>query len=122
MWRRTWLGRRERGAPLERSSISFWRRAGISSYPAVSASAGGAEERAKNVEVEHVLRGPPGAEPWLEARPRDERGDEIARIVIKWDGEGLRAVFNGDKEKAERLGSILNALGADVKFREHGGE
>ncbi|MEM4753895.1 hypothetical protein [Pyrobaculum sp.] len=74
MWRRTWLGRRERGAPLGRSSISFWRRAGISSHPAVSASAGGAEERAKNVEVEHVLRGPPGAEQWLEARPRDERG------------------------------------------------
>ncbi|NYR15346.1 PaRep2b protein [Pyrobaculum arsenaticum] len=49
-------------------------------------------------------------------------GDEIARIVIKWDGEGLRAVFNGDKEKAERLASILNALGADVKLREHGGE
>ncbi|AFA40143.1 PaRep2b protein [Pyrobaculum oguniense TE7] len=51
---------------------------------------------------------------------KDGEGNELGRINMGWDGESLRAVFGGAREKAERLASILNALGAKVKARQYG--
>ena len=80
------------------------------------------EEYANRLRIEYTLYSPQGVDPWVEVRFKDERENEIAHINIRWDGESLRAVFNGAKEKAERLASILNALGASVNAMELGGK
>ncbi|MEM0276145.1 PaRep2b protein [Pyrobaculum sp.] len=80
------------------------------------------EKYVKSVKTEHVLYNPPGIDPWVEVLFKDEAGREIAHINIRWAGEKLRAYFNGTKEKAERLASILSALGVDVETRKYGRE
>ncbi|HII46452.1 PaRep2b protein, partial [Pyrobaculum aerophilum] len=47
--------------------------------------------------------------------------NEIAHINIRWYHNKLHAFFNGAKEKAERLASILNALGANAEAKEYDG-
>ncbi|MEM0484240.1 MAG: PaRep2b protein [Pyrobaculum sp.] len=76
------------------------------------------ENYVNKLKIEYTLYSPQGVDPWVEVRFKDERGNEIAHINIRWDGESLRAVFNGAREKAERLASILNALGASVEAKE----
>ncbi len=80
------------------------------------------EEYANKLRIEYELYSPQGVDPWVEVRFKDDRGNEIAHINIRWEGESLRAEFTGAKEKAERLASILNALGASVEAKELGGE
>ncbi|RFA98128.1 hypothetical protein CGL51_01955 [Pyrobaculum aerophilum] len=45
-------------------------------------------------------------------------GEEVAHIVMYWTGSELQAMFGGSREKAERLASIIRALGgeAEVKY------
>ncbi|WP_333638975.1 PaRep2b protein [Pyrobaculum aerophilum] len=76
------------------------------------------ENYVNKLRIEYTLYSPQGVDPWVEVRFKDGRENEIAHINIRWDGESLRAVFNGAKEKAERLASILNALGASVEAKE----
>ena len=73
------------------------------------------EGYAEKIKVEHVVRGDKATVFF-----KDERGDEIARINIRWTGESLHAKFEGAKEKAERLAAILNALGADAQVKKYG--
>ncbi|RFA95838.1 hypothetical protein CGL51_06740 [Pyrobaculum aerophilum] len=80
------------------------------------------EEYVEKLRIEYTLYSLPGVDPWVEVRFRDDRGSEVAHINIRWDGESLHAVFNGAREKAERLASILNALGASVEAKKYGRE
>ncbi|MCY0890434.1 MULTISPECIES: PaRep2b protein [Pyrobaculum] len=70
----------------------------------------------KHMRIEHVIRGAKATVYF-----KDVAGNEIAHINISWDGKSLHAAFGGARKKAERLVAILNALGADVEAREHGG-
>ncbi|MEM4493242.1 MAG: PaRep2b protein, partial [Pyrobaculum sp.] len=79
------------------------------------------EELAERIRIERELREEEG-KPKLVVRFKDEEGNELAHINVWWTGESLRAEFNGAKEKAERLASILSALGAEVKARQYGNE
>ncbi|RFA98624.1 hypothetical protein CGL52_06690 [Pyrobaculum aerophilum] len=49
-------------------------------------------------------------------------GEEMAHIVMYWTGDGLQAQFDGSRENAERLASIIKSLGgkAEVKPRRYG--
>ncbi|MEM0484029.1 MAG: PaRep2b protein, partial [Pyrobaculum sp.] len=80
------------------------------------------EEYVNKLRIEYTLYSPQGVDPWVEVRFKDEKGNEVAHINIRWDGESLHAVFNGVREKAERLASILNALGAEAEAKEYGGK
>ncbi len=80
------------------------------------------ENYVNKLRIEYTLYSLPGVDPWVEVRFKDEKGNEVAHINIRWDREKLRAVFEGAKEKAERLASILNALGASVNAMELGGK
>ncbi|AFA40822.1 PaRep2b protein [Pyrobaculum oguniense TE7] len=77
------------------------------------------EELAERIRIEHELREEKG-KPKLVVRFKDGKGNELTHINVGWDGESLRAVFNGAKEKAERLASILSALGGVVEARQYG--
>ncbi|WP_333639005.1 PaRep2b protein [Pyrobaculum aerophilum] len=77
------------------------------------------EELAEKIRIERELREEEG-KPKLIVRFKDKSGRELAHINVGWDGESLRAVFNGARENAERLASILNALGAAAEARQHG--
>ena len=70
---------------------------------------------AEKIRIEHRLIDD-GVVVWF----KDEKGNELAHINVGWDGESLRAVFNGAKEKAERLATILSAFGAVVEARQYG--
>ncbi|MEM3836071.1 PaRep2b protein [Pyrobaculum sp.] len=74
------------------------------------------EDYADKIKIEYALQGNKATVVF-----RDERGDEVARINIRWDGKSLHAYFDGSKESAERLASILNALGADAEAKKYGG-
>ena len=80
------------------------------------------EEYANRLRIEYTLYSLPGVDPWVEVRFKDERGNEIAHINIRWYHNKLHAFFNGAREKAERLASILNALGASVEAKELDGK
>ncbi|AFA38847.1 PaRep2b protein [Pyrobaculum oguniense TE7] len=75
------------------------------------------EKLAKKIRIEHRLIGD-GVVVWF----KDEKGNELAHINVRWDGRSLRAVFNGAKENAERLALILNALGAAAEAKKYGNE
>ncbi len=75
------------------------------------------EEYVDKVRIEHVLHGDK-----VTVMFKDERGNEIAHVSIRWNGEELHAYFTGAKENAKRLTSILNALGAEVEAKEYGGK
>ncbi|WP_333639182.1 PaRep2b protein [Pyrobaculum aerophilum] len=77
------------------------------------------EEYVNKLRIEYTLYSPPGVDPWVEVRFRDDRGDEIAHINIRWHRNELRAFSASVREKAERLASILNALGASVEAKEY---
>ncbi|AAL63574.1 paREP2b [Pyrobaculum aerophilum str. IM2] len=79
------------------------------------------EEYANRLRIEYTLYSLPGVDPWVEVRFKDERENEIAHINIRWYHNKLHAFFNGAKEKAERLASILNALGANAEAKEYDG-
>ena len=79
------------------------------------------EEYANRLRIEYTLYSPQGVDPWVEVRFKDERGNEVAHINIRWYHNKLHAFFNGAREKAERLASILNALGANAEAKEHDG-
>ncbi|RFA95761.1 PaRep2b protein [Pyrobaculum aerophilum] len=79
------------------------------------------EEYVEKLRIEYELYSPQGVNPWVEVRFRDDRGNEIAHINIRWNRYAFYAYFNGAKEKAERLASILSALGANAEAKEHGG-
>ena len=79
------------------------------------------EELAERIRIERELREEEG-KPKLVVRFKDGEGNELAHINVWWTGESLRAEFNGAREKAERLASILSALGAEVEAKEHGNE
>ncbi|AAL63662.1 paREP2b [Pyrobaculum aerophilum str. IM2] len=74
------------------------------------------------LKIEYTLYSPPGVDPWVEVRFRDEKGNEIARVSVRRDRKSLLAYFNGAKENAERLASILSVLGAKVEVKEYGGD
>ncbi|AFA38267.1 PaRep2b protein [Pyrobaculum oguniense TE7] len=75
----------------------------------------------KKLRIEHELR-EEGGKPKLVVRFKDESGRELAHINMRWTGRELRAVFKGAKENAERLASILSALGAEAEVRKYGRE
>ncbi|MEM4438942.1 MAG: PaRep2b protein [Pyrobaculum sp.] len=79
------------------------------------------EEYVNKLKIEYELYSPQGVDPWVEVRFKDDRGSEVAHINIRWDQKKLHAYFRGVREKAERLASILNALGASVEAKERGG-
>ncbi|MEM0484932.1 MAG: PaRep2b protein, partial [Pyrobaculum sp.] len=79
------------------------------------------EEYVNKLKIEYELYSPQGVDPWVEVRFKDDRGSEVAHINIRWYHNKLHAFFNGAREKAERLASILNALGANAEAKEHGG-
>ncbi|RFA93304.1 PaRep2b protein [Pyrobaculum aerophilum] len=78
------------------------------------------EEYVEKLRIEYTLYSPQGVDPWVEVRFRDDRGSEVAHINIRWDQNKLHAHFAGVREKAERLASILSALGAGAEVREYG--
>ncbi|MEM0485214.1 MAG: PaRep2b protein, partial [Pyrobaculum sp.] len=80
------------------------------------------EDYANKLRIEHMLYSLPRVDPWVVVKFRDERGYEVAHINIRWNRNELLAIFGGAKEKAERLASILSALGASVEAKEYGGE
>ncbi|MCX8137850.1 PaRep2b protein, partial [Pyrobaculum aerophilum] len=80
------------------------------------------EEYVEKLRIEYTLYSLPGVNPWVEVRFKDERGNEIAHINIRWNRYAFHASYGGAKEKAERLASILNALGASIEAKEIGGE
>ncbi|MEM0485021.1 MAG: PaRep2b protein [Pyrobaculum sp.] len=47
-------------------------------------------------------------------------GEEAAHITVYWTGSKLQAVFSGSRENAERLASIIRALGGEVEVKPHG--
>ncbi|RFA95129.1 hypothetical protein CGL51_08265 [Pyrobaculum aerophilum] len=71
------------------------------------------------IKIEYMLQNPPDLEPQVIVKFKDEKGEEIAYITIKWHQGTLRAYFNGSKEKAKQLSSILNALGASVGAKKN---
>ncbi|AAL63568.1 paREP2b [Pyrobaculum aerophilum str. IM2] len=75
------------------------------------------ESYVDKVRIEHILRGDK-----VTVVFKDERGDEIAHINIRWDGESLHANFEGMRKRAEQLVSILSAMGAKVKVKEYSGK
>ena len=77
------------------------------------------EGHAEKLRIEHELR-EEGGRPKLVVRFRNEAGDVLAHINVWWDRTKLHAVFNGAKEKAERLATILSALGAEVEVKQYG--
>ncbi|MCX8137095.1 PaRep2b protein, partial [Pyrobaculum aerophilum] len=77
------------------------------------------EEYVNKLKIEYELYSLPGVNPRVEVRFKDEKGNEVAHINIRWDGRGILAYFNGAKEKVERLASILNALGAKAEVKRH---
>ena len=77
------------------------------------------ERYAEKIKIERELYSPPGVDPWVEVRFKDEKGSEVAHISIRWYRGALYAVFGGSREKAERLVSILSALGADAEAKKH---
>ena len=77
------------------------------------------EELAEKLRIEHELR-EEGGKPRLVIRFKDESGRELAHINVWWDGESLRAKFDGARERAERLASILSALGAEAEAKQYG--
>ncbi|MEM0277521.1 PaRep2b protein [Pyrobaculum sp.] len=79
------------------------------------------EELAERIRIEHELR-EEGGKPKLVVRFKDGAGNVLAYINVRWDGRRLHADFNGAKENAERLASILSALGAEVEARQYGKE
>ncbi|WP_258871793.1 PaRep2b protein [Pyrobaculum aerophilum] len=79
------------------------------------------EDYANKLRIEYTLYSLPGVDPWVEVKFRDDKGDEVAHINIRWHQKVLYAYFTGVREKAERLASILNALGANAEAKEHGG-
>lgn len=44
-------------------------------------------------------------------------GKEVAHITVYWTGKELQAVFGGSRENAERLASIIRALGGEVEVK-----
>ncbi|MCX8136479.1 PaRep2b protein [Pyrobaculum aerophilum] len=78
------------------------------------------ENYANKLKIEYELYSLPGVDPRVKVRFKDERGSEVAHINIRWEGESLRAVFNGVREKAERLASILSAFGAGAEAKKSG--
>ncbi|MGK0549181.1 MAG: PaRep2b protein [Pyrobaculum sp.] len=77
------------------------------------------EKLAEGIRIEHELREEEG-KPKLVVRFKDGKSNELAHINVGWDGKSLRAVFGGARENAERLASILSALGAEVEARQYG--
>ena len=73
------------------------------------------EEYVKSIRIEHIIRGDKATVYF-----RDEAGNEIAHINIRWNGRSLLAYFNGARKTAERLTAVLNALGASAEAREDG--
>ncbi|MEM4792843.1 MAG: PaRep2b protein [Pyrobaculum sp.] len=67
------------------------------------------------VKISYVLRGEK-----LTVYFNDEKGNELAHINVGWDGKSLCANFHGTKEKAERLASVLSALGAKAEAKRYG--
>ncbi|AFA40186.1 PaRep2b protein [Pyrobaculum oguniense TE7] len=72
------------------------------------------EELAEKIRIEHRLVSD-GVVVWF----KDEAGNELDHINVRWDGESLRAVFKGARENAERLATILSALGAEVEAKKY---
>ncbi|WP_258870401.1 PaRep2b protein [Pyrobaculum aerophilum] len=79
------------------------------------------EDYANRLKIEYELYSPQGVNPWVEVKFRDDKGDEVAHINIRWDQKKLHAYFTGVREKAERLASILSAFGANAEAKERGG-
>jgi len=80
------------------------------------------EEYVEKLRIEYTLYSLPGVDTRVKVRFKDERGNEVAHINIRWHRNELRAFSASVREKAERLASILNALGASVEAKEYGGE
>ena len=77
------------------------------------------EELAEKIRIECELR-EEGGKPKLVVRFKDEKGNELAPVNVRWDSTSQRADFKGARENAERLASILNALGAEAEARQYG--
>ncbi|WP_258870422.1 PaRep2b protein [Pyrobaculum aerophilum] len=78
------------------------------------------EDYANKLRIEYTLYSPQGVDPWVEVRFRDDRGSEVVHINIRWHRKMLYAYFKGAREKAERLASILSALGAGAEAKKSG--
>jgi len=76
-------------------------------------------EHLAKIEIEHELREEQGKAPRVTVRFK-EGGREIAHISIRWDGEALRAEFEGAEEKAKALASLLSAMGAEAEAKKYG--
>nr|WP_258870345.1 PaRep2b protein [Pyrobaculum aerophilum] len=57
------------------------------------------EEYVEKLKIEYTLYSLPGVDPRVEVRFKDERGNEIAHINIRWDGESLRAYLTALKKR-----------------------
>ncbi|MEM0484879.1 MAG: PaRep2b protein [Pyrobaculum sp.] len=79
------------------------------------------EAYADRIKIAYELYSQPSGKPGVRVMFKDEKGNEIAHINIWWDGKALYAKFSGARERAERLASILNALGAEAEVRKYGG-
>jgi hypothetical protein len=71
------------------------------------------------VELEKVELG--GRAPRAVLLFRDEGGAEAARITLYWHQVKLFAKYKGSREGAERLASILRAMGGEAAARQYGG-
>ncbi|MEM0484607.1 MAG: PaRep2b protein [Pyrobaculum sp.] len=54
---------------------------------------------------------------WPKAVIRFKLGEEMAHINMYWTGDKLLAQFGGSREKAERLASVIRALGGDAEVK-----
>ncbi|MEM1636383.1 PaRep2b protein [Pyrobaculum sp.] len=77
------------------------------------------EELAEKLRIEHELKEENG-KPKLVVYFKDRAGRELAHINMGWDVDKLRAVFKGARENAERLATILSALGAEAEAKQYG--
>ncbi|RFA94332.1 hypothetical protein CGL51_10280 [Pyrobaculum aerophilum] len=80
-----------------------------------------AKEYANALEVERDQLDTRGI--WSKTKIRFKMGNKtVAHMSLYWDGESLKAIFLGSRENAERVASIIKALGgkAEIKQRSAG--
>ncbi|RFA97739.1 hypothetical protein CGL51_02145 [Pyrobaculum aerophilum] len=77
------------------------------------------EDYVDKLRIEYTLYSLPNVNPWVEVKFKDDGENEIAHVNIRWHQKELHAYFNGAKEKAKRLASILNALGVETESKKY---
>ncbi|WP_333639590.1 PaRep2b protein [Pyrobaculum aerophilum] len=76
------------------------------------------EDYVRNVTVERGPLDTSGKQP--KTVIRFKLGEEVAYINMYWTGRHLQATFGGSRENAERLASIIRALGGEVEVKQEG--